>query len=82
MSRNTSVKLDEHFSAFVDEKVAEGRYTSADGVVQAGLRLLEEEDAKLAALRAALVEGEESGEPTEFDFDAFLARKHAAFQPK
>jgi len=76
------VKLDEHFSAFVDEKIAEGRYTSADDVVQAGLRLLEEEDAKLAALRAALIEGEESGEPTEFDFDAFLARKQAAFQPK
>ena len=71
------VKLDEHFSAFVDEKVAEGRFESADDVVQAGLRLLEEEDAKIAALRAAIIEGEESGPSEPFDFDAFIARKRA-----
>jgi antitoxin ParD1/3/4 len=75
MNKNVSLSLDEHYSAFVDEKVAEGRYESADDVIRAGLRLLEEEDAKVAALRAAIIEGEESGEPTEFDFDAFLAEK-------
>jgi len=31
--------------------------------------------AKLAALRAALIEGEESGPSTPFDFEAFIARK-------
>ncbi len=34
-----------------------------------------EQEAKLPALRRALVEGEESGSATEFDFDAFIARK-------
>jgi antitoxin ParD1/3/4 len=77
MSKSTSVRLDEHFSTFVDEKVAEGRYNSADDVVQAGLRLLEEEDARVAALRAAIIEGEESGPSEPFDFDAFIARKLA-----
>lgn len=33
--------------------------------------------AKLAALRAALIAGEESGPSTEFDIDAFLAEMNA-----
>ena len=35
-----------------------------------------EQEAKLAALRAALDEGEASGPATPFDFDAFIERKH------
>ncbi len=75
MSKNTSFSLGEHFSAFIDAQVEEGRYANASDVVRAGLRLLEEEEAKLAALRAALMEGENSGPSTPFDFDAFIARK-------
>jgi antitoxin ParD1/3/4 len=75
MSKNTSFSLGEHFSAFIEEKVTQGRYGSASDVVRAGLRLLEEEEAKLAVLRAALVAGERSGPSTPFDVKAFLARK-------
>jgi len=78
MSKNTSFSLGKHFGAFVEAKVAEGRYASASDVVRAGLRLLEEQEAKLAALRAALVEGEQSGPSTPFDFEGFLVRKRAA----
>ena len=56
-------------------KVAEGRYASTSDVVRAGLRLLEDEETKLAALRAALAEGEASGDPAPFDFEAFIAGK-------
>lgn len=73
--KNTSVSLGEHFTDFISEKVAEGRYGSASDVLRAGLRLLEEEEAKLEALREALIEGEQSGPATPFDFDAFLRRK-------
>jgi antitoxin ParD1/3/4 len=45
---------------------------------RAVLRLLEEQEAKLAALRAALVEGENSGPSTAFDVDQFIARKRKA----
>jgi antitoxin ParD1/3/4 len=38
-------------------------------------QLLEEQEAKLSALRAALVEGENSGPSTAFDFDRFIERK-------
>jgi len=46
--------------------------------VHAALRLLEEQETKLAALRAALIEGETSGQSTPFDFEAFIARKRGA----
>ncbi|MFT4028632.1 MAG: type II toxin-antitoxin system ParD family antitoxin [Protaetiibacter sp.] len=75
MSTNTSISLDEHFSAFLAREVAEGRYRSASEAVRAGLRLLEDHETRMSALRAALVAGEDSGEPEEFDFDAFLASK-------
>jgi antitoxin ParD1/3/4 len=78
MSKNTSFSIGEHFSEFVEEQVREGRYSSASDVVRAALRLLEEQEAKLAALRAALIEGEQSGTSTPFDFEAFIERKRAA----
>ncbi|SEP35919.1 antitoxin ParD1/3/4 [Rhodospirillales bacterium URHD0017] len=75
MGKNTSFSLGEHFSNFIDEKVEQGRYGSASDVVRAGLRLLEEQEAKLTALRDALDEGESSGPATPFDFEAFIAKK-------
>jgi antitoxin ParD1/3/4 len=75
MRKNTSVSLGDHFSEFVEDQVSQGRYGSASDVLRAGLRLLEEREAKMAALREALIEGEKSGMSTSFDFDAFIARK-------
>ena len=77
MPRNTSVSLGDHFTGFIEEQVERGRYGSASEVVRAGLRLLEEHEARLEALRAALREGEESGEPQPLDVEAFLAAKRA-----
>lgn len=75
MAHNTSISLDAHFSDFLALEVSSGRYRSASEVVRAGLRLLEEQETHLAALRAALVAGENSGAAEEFDFDAFIAAK-------
>ena len=79
MPRNTSVSLGEHFTGFISAQVEAGRYGSASDVVRAGLRLLEEHEAKVKALQDALIAGEESGEPREFDHEAFLARMHEKY---
>lgn len=48
------VPVGPHWESFVEASVAEGRYASAVDVVNEGLRLVEERDAKLKALRETL----------------------------
>ena len=80
MPRTTSVSLGEHFTGFISAQVDAGRHGSASDVVRAGLRLLEEHEAKVKALQEALIAGEQSGEPRPFDFEGFTARKRAEFE--
>lgn len=76
----TSISLDDHFINFVEKQVQAGRYATASDVVRAGLRLLEDQEAKVTALQQALIVGEESRQPAPFENAAFLKRmrsKHA-----
>ncbi|MBQ7626506.1 MAG: type II toxin-antitoxin system ParD family antitoxin [Rhodocyclaceae bacterium] len=75
-AKTTSVALDEHFTRFVDAQVKSGHYDSASDVLRAGLRLLEENEAKVQALQQALIAGRDSGEPRPLDFQAFLKEIH------
>ena len=77
MGKNTSFSLDDHYAAFIEGEIAAGRYRSASDVVRSALRLLEDRETQLRALRETLDAGERSGPSTPFDFDAFLARKRA-----
>ena len=61
MQKNTSVTLGKHFDQFITQQIKSGRYASASEAVRDGLRLLEEREIKLNALRRALKEGEKSG---------------------
>lgn len=54
MVRNTSITIGDHFSHFVSEQVRSGRYGSTSDVVRAGLRLLEEHEARVRALHDGL----------------------------
>lgn len=71
MGRNTSVSLGDYFEDFVENRVANGRFKNVSEVIRAGLRLLEEEENRIAALKSAIQEGVESGIAERFD-----AKKH------
>ena len=61
MSKETYVKLGEHFDEFVTNQIRRGRYQSVNEVLQAALQLLKEREEKITMLRILLVEGEQSG---------------------
>lgn len=84
MAKNTSISLGDHFEGFISKQIEQGRYGSASEVVRASLRLLEEHEQKIQAVRQALIEGEESGDAGELDMDAIRtkARKRARLAPK
>ncbi len=79
MARNTSVTLGEHFDEFVSEKIGEGRFQSVSEMVRAGLRKLEEDEAKLQALRERLQAGEDSLAIEDFDGTEFIAALHKKY---
>ena len=83
MAKNTSISLGQHFEGFINEQIKRGRYGSASEVVRASLRLLEEHEQKIQALRQALIEGEKSGDAGELDMDAIRkkAKQQAGLTP-
>ena len=78
MGRNTSISLGDHFENFVDNKVSTGRFKNASEVIRAGLRLLEEEETKIIALRKAIDEGFESGLVKNFNPKKHLEKLKSA----
>lgn len=79
---NTSITLSEHFIAFAERQVANGRYGSTSDVVRAGLRLLENQEAALMRLRAAIQDGIDSGPAEPFDLSEFLDEMHREFEAR
>jgi antitoxin ParD1/3/4 len=74
-----NVSIGTRWETFVENTVKTGRYGSASEVVREGLRLVEEREARLQALRdtlnASIVEG---GAGTDDDLDAELDVRAAA----
>ncbi len=76
MNKNTSIALGEHFQEFISEQLSQGRYGSTSEIIRAGLRLLENQNTELTALRNAINEGVASGSAEMFDVDEFISEKH------
>jgi antitoxin ParD1/3/4 len=74
MGRNTSISLGDHFEDFIESSVTKGRFNNASEVVRAGLRLLEDEENRIVALRHAIQVGIDSGIAEGFD-----PKKHLEF---
>ena len=72
MSKNTSILLGNYFDDFIKGRIDEGRYKNASEVVRAGLRLLEEKENKINALKSAIQEGIDSGIAHDFNPDTHL----------
>ena len=71
MAKNTSVTLGDHFVQFINQQLNTGRYGSASEIVRAGLRVLEDQEAKLLNLRNMLIQGEQSG-ITDYSYESLL----------
>ena len=77
MGRNTSVSLGNYFEDFVENRITEGRFKNVSEVIRAGLRLLEEEENKVKALKSAIQEGINSGIAQKFDSKEHLEKLKA-----
>ncbi len=75
--KTTSVALGPYFENFIQSTIAQGRYNNASEVIRAGLRLLEEEESRVMALKSAIAEGESSGIAEDFDPQAHLQNLNA-----
>jgi len=80
MSRNTSIILGEHFDKFVQDEIKSGRYNSVSEIIRNGLRLLEYQKSRIAAINEALVVGEQSGTPLQFNNEEFKLRMKTKLQ--
>ena len=72
MAKTTSISLTTYFEDFVNGAIEKGRFTNISEVVQAGLRLLEEEENRNERIRAALMEAKNSGTVENYDRHAHL----------
>ena len=71
-----NVNLSSKFESYIQQQLDEGTYNNASEVIREALRLKMQQDevyqAKLEALRAAIIQGEESGEATPFDIQDII----------
>ena len=78
----TRITLDSHFELFIRKQVESGRYNNATQVVQAGLRLLEEQErrnnAKQTELQQSIAIGMQGGD--EKDASDVFGRLQAKYK--
>lgn len=70
--KNTSVALGSYFDDFIKAQIAQGRYNNASEVIRAGLRLLENNESQVLALKKAIKDGLDSGIAEDFNPAAHL----------
>jgi antitoxin ParD1/3/4 len=72
-----TITLTEQQNDWIAAQIALGSYTNDSEAIRDLIRREQARGAEIDAIRQALIEGEESGEPQPFDFDRFLERMNA-----
>lgn len=78
-----NVSLSSTFEAYIQKQLDEGTYNNASEIIREALRLKMQQDeiyqTRLKSLRAAIVQGEESGDAAPFDIKDIIqdAKKDA-----
>ena len=75
--KTTSVALGPHFEEFIQASIMSGRYNNASEVVRSGLRLLEDQEQKMATIRCAVQDGLDSGIAEDFEPKVYLQEMKA-----
>lgn len=76
------VTVSDQAASFVLRELESGRFETVDEVIEAGLRMLEEEQMKIERLRELLIEGENSGDTVPFDPEALMASVRESWQKR
>lgn len=70
MGKNTSIILGEYFDKLINNQISMGRYASASEMIREGLRLLDERNKNIESINKALIQGEKSGEPHDYNYSS------------
>lgn len=73
-----TITLTDQQDSWIKAQIEAGHYTNDSEYIRDLIRREQDRNAEIEAIRAALIEGEASGEPTSFDVAAFKRRMLAA----
>lgn len=73
-----TITLTDKQDNWIKAQIDAGHYTNDSEYIRDLIRREQERSAELEAIRAALIEGEASGEPQAFDGEAFKQKMRAA----
>ncbi|TNM65931.1 type II toxin-antitoxin system ParD family antitoxin [Aliirhizobium smilacinae] len=79
MNKPVQVTLSDQAASFLSRELESGRFDTVDEVVEAGLKMLEDEQLKIERLRELLIESENSGPAEPFDREALMASVRASW---
>jgi len=74
-----TITLTDQQDAWVKSQISAGHYTNDSEFIRDLIRREQERSVEIESIHAALVTGEESGEPSAFNSAAFKQRMHATY---
>jgi antitoxin ParD1/3/4 len=72
-----TITLTDQQDGWIKSQIDAGHYTNDSEFIRDLIRRAQERSAEIEEIRAALIDGENSGEPSAFTAAAFMRRMHA-----